>query len=397
MPKHAVTYLYLVIALFIFAGCSPNDAPNSMTADKHFDEEGNENTYVSDPTMTVHFIDVGQADASLAQFTDEEGKPYTLLIDTGNWNATDVVSYLQSKQITSIDVIAITHPHADHIGQLDKIIETFDVAEVWMNGEIVNSEIFDKALAAIEAHGIDYYEPEAGDIFDIGPVEVTVLHPDTLSSNTNDNSLALRLQFGDISFLFTGDGEEKAEQEMLAGDGELKSTVLHLGHHGSDTSTTVPFLHAVNPEIAIYSAGRENQYNHPHEDIVDRIRSEEILLYGTDTQGTIRVVTDGTQYAVQTDHPSANEQNSTAHSKNIESAASVEETFSLTSTESCININEASESEIQQIVHIGPDRAQSLIDQRPFESIDQLIDLEGIGPARMKDIKVQGIACIGDD
>ncbi len=398
MPKYAVAYLYLVIALLIFAGCSSNDAPSSMTADTQFDEEGNQNTYEYQnalTTMAVHFLDVGQADASLIQFNDEEGTPYTMLIDTGNWNATDVVSYLQAEQITSIDIIAITHPHADHIGQLDKIIETFDVSEVWMNGEIVNSDVFERALAAIETHEIDYYEPEVGDIFDMGPVEIAIIHPDALSGNTNDNSIAMRLQFGEVSFLFTGDAEAKAEQAMLERNSNLKATILHVGHHGSDTSTTAPFLTAVSPEVAIYSAGRDNSYGHPHEDIIERIKTQGIQLYGTDIHGTIRVETDGNTYAVQTgDDLETMPSNPTAQAA---SATAEEENFSLIPTESCININEASESEIRQIVHIGPDRAQSLIDQRPFESIDQLMKIEGIGPTRIKDIKVQGIACIGGD
>ena len=122
-----------------------------------------------------------------------------------------------------------------------------------MNGETANSEVFEKALTAIEDNDIDYFEPKAGDVFDIGPLEVSILHPDALSGSTNDNSISMHLQYGEVSFLFTGDGEKQAEQEMLERDMNLNATILHVGHHGSNTSTTEPFLHAVRSEVAVYS------------------------------------------------------------------------------------------------------------------------------------------------
>ena len=204
--------------------------------------------------MKVHYIDVGQADATLIEFSDGDDA-YSMLIDTGNWNSSDVVSYLQAQNIKNIDIIAITHPHADHIGQLDKIIETFNVDEVWMNGETANSQVFASALAAIEINGVDYYEPEVGDVFDIGPLEIAVLHPKSLAGSTNNNSISMRLQYGDISFLFTGDAEQQAESEMLSQGANLKAQILHVGHHGSNTSSTESFIQSVKPEVAIYSAG----------------------------------------------------------------------------------------------------------------------------------------------
>ncbi|QUW23902.1 MBL fold metallo-hydrolase [Sporosarcina sp. Marseille-Q4063] len=334
--------------------------------------------------MIAHFIDVGQADATLLEFSDETDS-YTMLIDTGNWNATDVVYYLHDEKITSIDIIAITHPHADHIGQLDKIINAFDVHEVWMNGQSAESDVFLRALDSIEDNGVDYYEPEVGEIFDVGPLEITILHPSSLSGSTNNNSLSMRMKYGNVAFLFTGDGEEQAERDMLASSTNLKADILHVGHHGSNTSTTEGFLSAVNPEIAIYSAGNENQYEHPHEEVVNRLNAHKVLLYGTNKHGTIRVETDGVNYTVQTDKDGTIPRDS---SDAIEKSDAV-------SDSSCININEADDADIQNIVHIGAERAALLIKGRPYESIDDLKRINGIGPARINDIKEQNIACIG--
>jgi competence protein ComEC len=370
MKKKLIATLYLLIgAALICAGCTNSDATSTPAV------EIEDSTSL--PKMIAHFIDVGQADATLLEFSDETDA-YTMLIDTGNWNATDVVSYLHDEKITSIDIIAITHPHADHIGQLDKIIHAFDIDEVWMNGQSAESDVFLRALDAIEANGVDYYEPEVGEVFDVGPLEITILHPSALASSTNNNSLSMRLKYGDVAFLFTGDSEEPAEREMLASGANLKADILHVGHHGSNTSTTEDFLTTVNPEIAIYSAGNENQYEHPDVEVVNRLKAHQVLFYGTNTHGTIRVETDGVTYAVQTNKDGTIPRDSDAATAG-----------------SCININEATETDLQNIIHIGADRAALLIKNRPYQSIDDLKRINGIGPARINDIKEQNMACIG--
>lgn len=413
MLKKLTCYCSLLIVVFIFAGCTTGpDTPSSkieidsVSADEEKEEKvekdelENEEEVVEQqesslPKMVVHYIDVGQADATLLEFTDEEDS-YTILIDTGNWNSSEVVSYLQSENISEIDIIAITHPHADHIGQLDKVIEAFDVSEVWMNGESTNSQVFARALEAIEANGVDYYEPEVGEVFDIGPLEIAVLHPNSPNGSTNNNSIAMRLQYGEISFLFTGDGEEQAENEMLNRKANLKSNILHAGHHGSKTSTTESFLRAVDPEIAIYSAGVGNQYGHPNPEFINRINSNETELYGTDIHGTILVETDGLTYTVQLNKQGTIPSTSAAPPEEevIEEIEIVEESTPV-SSESCVNINEATIEDIQRILHIGPERATLLIDGRPYSSVEDLDSINGIGPARIKDIIAQGIACIG--
>ncbi|MBO0589300.1 MBL fold metallo-hydrolase [Sporosarcina sp. E16_8] len=343
--------------------------------------------------MKVHYIDVGQADATLIEYSQGD-EAFAILIDTGDWNSTEVVSYLQSQNITNIDIVAVTHPHADHIGQLDKIINTFDVSEVWMNGETTSSQVFSNALAAIENNNADYYEPEVGDVFDIGPLEVAVLHPKSLSGDTNNNSIAIRLQYGEVSFLFTGDGEEDAESEMLTSGANLKADILQVGHHGSKTSTTDRFLNAVKPDIAIYSASDDNQYGHPHIETINRLEKSGALVYGTDVHGTVIVETNGKTFNVQTNNQGTIENTPPAETE-VVPTPEPEKEIQPVSSGSCVNVNSASEVEVQRIIHIGPARSQELIQLRPYQSVDDLSHIKGIGPARIADILTQGIACIG--
>ena len=407
------TRFYLFAGLLIFAGCgqgttqSPildnvNDDPEIVEVQSEVVEEVVK-VDITEPTeqqklplskMKVHYIDVGQAEATLIEYRQDD-ETFAILIDTGDWNSTDVVSYLQAQNVTAIDIVAVTHPHADHIGQLDKIINAFDVTEVWMNGETANSQVFTNALAAIENNGVDYYEPEAGDVFDIGPLEVAVLHPQSLSGTTNNNSIAIRLQYGEVSLLFTGDGEEQAENEMLSSGANLKADILQVGHHGSKTSTTDRFLNAVQPDVAIYSAGVDNQYGHPHIETINRLEKSGALVYGTDIHGTIIVETDGKTFTVHT-----NNQGTIKHTppkvetKAVPTPETQKETQPV-SAGTCVNINSANEAEVQRIIHIGPARSKDLIQLRPYQSVDDLNKIKGIGPARIADILTQGIACTG--
>ncbi len=414
MIKNMFTSLYLFAGLLIFAGCG-QDTTQSPTPDKgngdteiveeqaHEEQSKVVEVEATDPVeqqklplskMKVHYIDVGQADATLIEYNQGD-EAFAILIDTGDWNSAEVVDYLQAHNIKDIDIVAVTHPHADHIGQLDKIIQTFDVSEVWMNGETVNSQVFTSALAAIEDNNVDYYEPEVGDVFDIGPLEVAVVHPKSLSGDTNNNSIAIRLQYGDVSFLFTGDGEEEAESEMLTSGANLQADILQVGHHGSKTSTSNRFLKAVQPDVAIYSASVDNQYGHPHIETINRLEKSGILVYGTDIHGTIIVETDGKTFSVQTNNQGSIKHTPPKVETEVVSTPQPKEERQPVSSGSCVNINSASEVEVQRIIHIGPARSQELIQLRPYQSVDDLSNIKGIGPARIADILAQGIACIG--
>lgn len=329
--------------------------------------------------LTVHYIDAGQADATLFQYKHEDTY-YHILYDAGDWNKNDVVTYLQDQQIELIDLVIISHPHADHIGQLPGIMEAFDVGEVWMSGNTVESGVFTNSLEAVTESDTDYYEPRAGEVFQIGPMEIEVLHPTELTGGLNEDSISVRFTYGEISFLFTGDAYKKQELMMIDNNKTVKANFLHLGHHGSNTSTSPDFLKVVDPEVVIYSAGQDNSYGHPHMEVIQQIQEAEIILYGTDMDGTIIVSTDGKEYVIDTIETKANV-NKKPETKPKE--------------EICIDINQASPKQLQEIIHIGEGRAEAIIESRPYKSLDELMKINGISEGRLKDIEEQGLACVG--
>lgn len=324
----------------------------------------------------VHFIDVGQGDATLLQ-----GPDFTVLIDAGRHDANDVVPYLKSVGVTDIDLLVGTHPHADHIGQVDKVIESFNVTDVWMSGDIHTSKTFERVIDAVLQADIGYHEPRRGETFVIGSSFIEVLNPDELTGDFHEGSISLMITYGDIKFMLTGDAEEQTEKTIIDNNEDIKAHVFQLGHHGSNTSNTQAFLDAVNPDVTIYSAGHLNSYGHPHDEVVTRIAAMNIPLYGTDTQGTIIVVTNGKTYEITTE-------------KDVKADLSKESTSNDSRQYTCIDINEAEKSELAKITHIGNSRADQLIELRPFESISDLTRINGIGPARVAEIEAEGLACV---
>lgn len=422
MYKRNLIALLSVLTIFFISGCvqAPSETKNknidgieqeevskpSESAEKTVDtltpkeeeinqKRDNSKEVSSLSELKIHYIDVGQADSTLLQFS-HEGETFTLLIDAGNWNRNDVVNYLDSQNVSQIDIAIGTHPDADHIGQLDKILNKFDVGEVWLSGNTSNSQTFQRLLAAINTNGVNYYEPRMGDEFEIGPLEITVLYPKNISENDNEESISLKLTYGEIRFIFTGDASKSDEINMLNSGFNLQADVLQLGHHGSSTSTHSSFLNKVKPSIAIYSAGLDNSYGHPHEEVVNLILDSGIQLYGTDVHGTIVISTDGKDYKVLTNKDGTI---SPVSNKNITNNDSTNNQDSKRepsqANNNCIDVNSATFEQVQKITHIGPARAEELINLRPFNSLEDLSRIPGIGPARIRDIKSQGLACIG--
>jgi competence protein ComEC len=248
--------------------------------------------------LAVHVLDVGQGDAMVLIHPE-----VVLLVDTGRFDRTDVVPLLRGLGVTRIDVLVVTHPHADHIGQFDRVMQAFDVAEVWWSGAAATTRTFERALAALEASDAVYEEPRSGATTTVGPLTIEILHPAAGDSlrDLNDASISMRITYGAFRLVTTGDAERAAEARMVSRHGdELAADVLRLGHHGSSSSTTPAFLSAVSPSVAIYSAGSGNRYGHPHQEVVERVRASGIALYGTDVDGTVTIVTDGVTFDVRT-------------------------------------------------------------------------------------------------
>lgn len=350
-------------------------------------------------TMTVSFLDVGQGDSILLQ-----GADFTILIDAGRHDREDVVPQLEEHGVESIDLLVGTHPHADHIGQFPQVLDRYPVAEVWMSGDTNTTQIFEDTLDAIAETGAGYHEPRAGEVYQIGLARLEVVYPNQVTGDINDGSIVLRVVFGDVVFLFTGDAEASSEQAMLASGRDLHAQILKLGHHGSDTSSTLGFLQAVDPEVAIWSAAKDNEYGHPHASVIERLTSLGIPVFGTATEGSIVVCTNGQTYKMSA--CDAGEPSFAVDSTSVIAETTLPPTLTPTPTAfatlatGCapgqININTASYEELLAIIEIGPVRASEMLELRPFISVDDMERINGIGPARLSSIKNQGLACVED-
>lgn len=247
--------------------------------------------WVSSGDLQVHFIDVGQADATLLHHRD-----VTVLVDTGHWQGDDLVGYLRGVGVEHLDLVIATHAHADHLGQFDQVLGHFDVDEVWWSGATTTTRTFERALAALEESDATYHEPRSGEVVDLGSLVIEVINPpDGVDlSNLHDSGIAVRIRFGDIGIVLTGDAAASTEQRMVAAHAsELRAEVLQLGHHGSATSTTPQFLEAVAPNVAIWSAAADSPYGHPHREVLERLAHAGIPTFGTGQRGHMILVTDG--------------------------------------------------------------------------------------------------------
>lgn len=239
-------------------------------------------------TLKVHFLDVGQADSILI----ENGNEY-MLIDAGNnEDGSKLVKYFQSLGITKFKIVVATHAHEDHIGGMDDIIKNFAIESFYMPDVITTTKTFEDVLDALEEKEVAFQTPENDEEFSLADSTIKVLSIDNSAQNLNDTSIVLRLKYKTTSFLFMGDAESKTESKTL--NKELKSDVLKVGHHGSNTSTSLSFLEKVSPTYAIISVGKDNSYNHPNDTIIRRLNDKNIKIYRTDKQGTIIAESNGT-------------------------------------------------------------------------------------------------------
>jgi competence protein ComEC len=250
--------------------------------------------------LKVHFLDVGQADCILIQGPTGEN----MLIDAGNNDDADtIISYLYTHGVKRIDVLVGTHPHEDHIGSLDTIIDTFEIGKIYMPKVTHPTKSFEGVLASIQNKGLKITAAVGGTAinFSLNTI-VEILAPNSPEyDDLNNYSAVIKLTYGKTSFLFTGDAEDVSENEMLAGGYDLKADILKVGHHGSNSSTTEAFVTAVKPSYAVISVGRGNDYGHPHEELLSRLSEAGIKVYRTDESGTMVFTADGDNIEVKTE------------------------------------------------------------------------------------------------
>lgn len=247
-------------------------------------------------TLSVHYIDVDQADCMLLIAGDT-----TVLIDGGNTGtAGNVLSYLRRFGVKELDLVVNTHPHGDHLGGIPTVLAGIPAEEVWCSHAGFTTGLFSQFKNAVEKQDLSIVCPAPGTVFREGNLSISVLGPQfgvSTYEDLNDTSLVLMVEFGQRKFLFTGDMESYAEQQLLNAHLNLKADVLKVGHHGSYSSTSQVFLDAVDPEYGVISCGRDNEYGHPHNGPMHRLEHAEVELYRTDLMGSVVVVTDGNSLA----------------------------------------------------------------------------------------------------
>ena len=237
----------------------------------------------------MHFIDVGQGDATLIGCDGE-----WMLIDAGdNTKGTAVQLYLKKAGVSRLKYIIGTHPDADHIGGMDVIITKFDCENILLPDKKSDSKEYEELIDAINYRNYKISVPRVGEKFSLGSADFTVLGPISKAESNNNNSIVVKIKYKDTSFLLSGDAESEEEQEIVDSGADLKADVYHAGHHGSNTSSSSEWLKKISPEYVVISCGKGNTYGHPHREVLDEFKKLGAKVYRTDEQGSIVVSSDG--------------------------------------------------------------------------------------------------------
>lgn len=390
-------------------------------------------------TLTVDVLAVGQGDAIIVQ--SPAGK--TILIDAGTGKK-DVVPMLRARGIDKIDLAIASHAHADHIGGMDEVLEALPV-RVYVDQSMAHTTAtYSKVMALVESTGAAYKPGDRGVAFNLDDgIRLELLAPVEpklrgTRSDFNSNSVVVRLTKGDHCMLFTGDAEEPTE-DMLLQKGLEPCDVLKVAHHGSGHSSTQRFLDRVQPRHAIISCGKDNKYKHPYPETLERLERAGAKVYRTDTQGTIRVMTDGKSLRIAALGPETGSERPMptgalarrdaaegswgrlAGGRTRRDAPEVAQPAlavraaparlrpeghqttpdapalatreNRPSATSKLDLNSATASQLDALPGIGPGKAETIVNWRnrhgPFRSVDQLDDVPGIGPATVAGLRAR--------
>lgn len=287
--------IILLIVLFSFSGCDLKSysLPNEPTLEQ---EKNQTNFEITEDNLVVHFLDVGQADSAFLELPSKE----TMLIDAGEKNnSPKIIDYIKSLGYSKIDYVIGTHPHADHIGGLADVINAFDIGTIYMPKVTATSKTYENLLNTIKNKNLKIKRGFSGtEVINANNLNAKILAPNSEKyTGYNNYSIVLKLTYQNTSYLFTGDAEELSEKEITE---NLKSDVLKVGHHGSNTSSSDNFLEKVAPNYAIISVGVDNKYHHPNSETITKLQKYTKNIYRTDLNGDIVVTSDGNTITIKT-------------------------------------------------------------------------------------------------
>lgn len=296
--------------IIMLTGCSIDNSKSviggdiSSNSNSKPDYQSNDNSVkdtaskvTANGLLKVHFINVGQGDSILVQ----QGS-HNMLIDAGTNASTEtLLNYLKSQNIKKLDYLILSHPHEDHIGGADAVINSLNIGTIYMPKVTTNTKTFKDVVTAMNKKSLKAKEPVVGTNFKLGDANCNILGPiNTVSGDLNTYSIVLKVTFENNKFLFTGDAQVSNEKDMVNKGLDLSADVLKLGHHGSHTSTSLDFLNKVHPKYAALSCGVKNDYGHPHKEVMQRLQAKNVKLYRTDESGTIICQSDGKNISFNT-------------------------------------------------------------------------------------------------
>lgn len=259
----------------------------------------NQNDYINtnNDLLKVHYLDVGQGDSIFVELPNNE----TMLIDAAeSYQSENIINYLKNLNYQKIDYVIGTHPHTDHIGGLKDIINTFEIGKIFMPKVVSTTKTYESLLMAIKDKNLKINTAKAGtSIIDTDTLKIKILAPNnSIYTELNNYSVVTKITYGTTKFLFMGDAEKLSENEIKE---NVTADVIKIGHHGSNTSSSIDFIKKVNAKYGIISVGLNNKYNLPKEETITNWENSGTKIYLTSTNGTIRASSDGTNIKIESE------------------------------------------------------------------------------------------------
>ena len=259
----------------------------------------NQNDYINtnNDLLKVHYLDVGQGDSIFVELPNNE----TMLIDAAeSYQSENIINYLKNLNYQKIDYVIGTHPHTDHIGGLKDIINTFEIGKIFMPKVVSTTKTYESLLMAIKDKNLKINTAKAGtSIIDTDTLKINILAPNNSTyTELNNYSVVTKITYGTTKFLFMGDSEKLSENEIKE---NVTADVIKIGHHGSNTSSSIDFIKKVNAKYGIISVGLNNKYNLPKEETITNWENSGTKIYLTSTNGTIRASSDGTNIKIESE------------------------------------------------------------------------------------------------